>query len=81
MVQAYDNRVNADWQQTRLLVYTIACTVTEADKRIDMYDMMPLKGDPSPEERMANIKAEYDAVMQDQKEFTQSLRAEKADKK
>lgn len=74
MINGYYDRVNAEWQQTRLIVYTIACTVTEADKRQDIFDFLPLKGDPTAAQRMATMKNNYERMMKEQKDFNDSLR-------
>jgi hypothetical protein len=70
--------VNAEWQQTRLISYMIACTVTEADKRENIFDFLPLKGDPTPEERMNKQKRLHERLIADQKAFNESLRQELA---
>jgi hypothetical protein len=60
----------------------IACTVTEPDKREHIFDFLPLKGDPSAEERMKKQKEQYDKLIEEQRQFTEMVRQEMAaDKK
>lgn len=74
--------MNAEWQQTRFISYMIACTVTEPDKREHIFDFLPLKGDPSAEERMKKQKEQYDKLIEEQRQFTEMVRQEMAaDKK
>lgn len=74
LIRAYHDRVNVQWQQTRLLIYTIAATVTSEEDRGDIYDLFYIPGDPTPEERMAEAKAAYEQMMEEQRKFTEELR-------
>lgn len=76
LINGYYDRVNAEWQQTRLIVYTIACTVTEPDKRQHIFDFLPLKGDPTPEEREAAALRGYERMKKEHEAFNESLRNE-----
>lgn len=70
--------MNAEWQQARFVSYMVACTVTDPDKRENIYDFLPLKGDPSIAERMAVNKRKYDEMMEQQRQFTAQVRQEMA---
>jgi hypothetical protein len=76
VVQANSDRVNVQWHQTRLLIFTIAATVTDPEKRGEVYDLFYLPGDPTPEEREAEAKRVYDEMMTAQRDFTDELRRE-----
>jgi hypothetical protein len=52
MIRAYDHRQNDEWMRTRLSAYVIYCTSVEQKERKDIYDFMPLPGDPTKEERL-----------------------------
>lgn len=81
VIKAYEDRMNMDWQHTRLMVYTIACTVTPEEKRTDIYDLFYIPGDPTPEERLAAEKKQYDRMKADLKAFNEELRRELQNKK
>lgn len=74
LMQAYYDRVNVQWAQTRLIVYTIACTVTKEEDRGEIYDLFWLPGDPSPEERAAQVKADHEAMIEEHHRLTQLVR-------
>ena len=80
-IQGYEDRVNVQWQQTRLLIFTIAATVTDPDKRGEVYDLFYLPGDPTPEERQAAVKKMIEESGVRQKEFNDQLRKELAEAK
>lgn len=73
-LQGYEQRINDQWQQTRIIAYTIACTVTDKDERGEIYDLFPLPGDPTPEEREAAVKRMYDAMVAESKMVTAMVR-------
>lgn len=75
--QAHVTNTLNGWQQTRLMVYTIYCTVTEPDKRVDITELLHLKGDPDPEEVRQKAEQRYHELLDKQRKFTESLRAEK----
>lgn len=50
MMQGYEERVNDEWKQSRFTAYITYCTVTDADKRKNIFDFHPLPGDPTKEE-------------------------------
>ncbi len=70
----YEQRINDSWQQTRIMAYTIACTVTDKEERGEIYDMFPLPGDPTPEEREEAHRLEYDSLMEENKRVTAMVR-------
>jgi hypothetical protein len=76
IIRAYHDRVNVQWQQTRLLIYTIAATVTNAEDRGEIFDLFYIPGDPTPAERIADAKAAYENMMEEQKKFVEDLRLE-----
>lgn len=40
-----------EWKRTRFSAYMVYCSVTEKNNRADLYDFLPLMGDPTAEER------------------------------
>lgn len=78
MVNGYYNRVNAQWQQTRFFSYIMALTVTKEEDRQEIYDWLPLPGDPTKKERFEILNAERQQLIDEQRAFNESLRAEKA---
>ena len=71
-----DDRVNAQWEHTRLIVYTIAMTVTDEKDRQEIYDFLPLPGDPTPEQRQQRIREWQEEAAERQRMFNESLRME-----
>lgn len=63
-------------QQTRLIIYTIACTVTDPEKRGEVLDVFPIPGDPTPEERRQALENELQEAKKRQEEFNEELRKE-----
>ena len=78
VVQGYQGRLNDQWQQTRLIMYTVASTVTEADKRGEVYDMFFIPGDPTVQERKEKKQHDYSSMVKRNKEFTEQVRKEMA---
>lgn len=76
MIAGYELRKVEFWRQTRLIAYTIACTVTEKDKRGSIYDMFPLPGDPTALQREQTKKDEYEEMLKQQRNFTNEVREE-----
>lgn len=74
-VEGYQRRKNDSWQQTRILAYTIACTVTEPEKRGEIYDMFPLPGDPTEAQRKKLEQEEFERRRKEAKELTELVRA------
>jgi hypothetical protein len=70
-------RHNKSMQQTRLLMYTIACTVTAAEERGEVYDMFFIPGDPTEEERQQAMIDSFEAMRKVNDEFTELIRNEK----
>lgn len=81
LLKAYEDQQNAKWQHTRLILYAIAATVTEADKRGEVYDLFWLPGDPTPEQRKAEAEKLYQQLQQKGKAFADELRRELSGKK
>lgn len=84
VLTGYELRQVDQWKHTRYLAYITSCTVTEEKNRKELFDFMPLPGDPSPEERQAakelitaKKKKEADALLKEQKEFNDRLRKQK----
>lgn len=50
--EAYWRQQEEEWRRTRLIAYTIYCTSVESSKREEIYDFMPLPGDPSKSKRI-----------------------------
>lgn len=69
--RGYQTKRGNDWQQVRLIAYTIYAANTESKDRIDMYDWMPLQNDPSKKDR------DRDALKQRKKEIKESERRHK----
>ncbi|MGQ0739540.1 MAG: hypothetical protein ACT4OJ_10805 [Bacteroidota bacterium] len=76
LVKGYEDRVNVQWQQTRLVIYAVAATVTDPDKRGEVYDLFYIPGDPSPEQRAREAQRIHEELMQASKDFTAELRRE-----
>lgn len=76
MIKGHESRVNVQWQQTRLLIYTISCTVTEPEKRGEVYDLFYLPGDPTPEQRMEEVRKVQEESARRVREFNEQLRRE-----
>ena len=70
----YEQRINDGWQQTRILAYTIACTVTEKEDRGEIYDMFPLPGDPTQEDRENARRIMYEDMVAESKLVTEMVR-------
>ena len=58
MMDAYQDRQDDQWRQTREVAYMIYCSASEANGRATIYEFMPLKGDPTKAERAAAKKRE-----------------------
>lgn len=50
-INGYEKRLYQYWNATRFLSYTMYQLVTKPADRENIYDYMPLEGDPTPEER------------------------------
>lgn len=70
----YEQRMTNEWQQTRVIAYTIACTVTEKDERGDIYQLFPLPGDPTPEEIQAAQQQQYEEMIAHSRHITELVR-------
>lgn len=70
----YEQRINDGWQQTRIIAYTIACTVTDKEDRGEIYEMFPLPGDPTPKEREEAQRLMYDNMVAESKRVTEMVR-------
>jgi hypothetical protein len=77
VLNGYQARKSDQWNQTRILAWVVAATVTEPDKRGEIYDMFYIPGDPTPEEREQRLAEEMKEWRQRQKELTDQVRAEK----
>jgi hypothetical protein len=51
LLEGYNKRVYVQKDLNRQLQYTMYCLVTEQSKRLEIFDVFPLEGDPTKEER------------------------------
>lgn len=82
-VSAYDDHTADAWHRTRLSSYIVYCSNTKEEDRVDIYEFMPLRGDPTPEELADKKQKEKTAkrekikeMMQCSKEYTAQVRKE-----
>lgn len=76
-IEGYNRRFYKQLETTRMIMYSIYCSVTEADKRLEIFDLFSIPGDPSEAERMNDVAAQHSSLIAQSKIFTEQVRAEK----
>lgn len=67
--KGFQTRQSRDWERFRQLIYMVSCLANDKNKRIDIYDMLPLSTDPTEEERKQMQEEKNQQLREEAKEI------------
>lgn len=81
ILQGYRKRNHVLLNHTRMIMYSIVCTVTKPEDRTELYDMFYIPGDPTPEQRQQQRVQELEELKKLNEQLADEVRKENAKNK